>query len=116
MKKNIIIAVSIICITLIVGTVVYFKTNNNYSKKETPKENMLSIMIESEDVNGVKKYTEYEGSTFPTDGYLLNEEKSGCEKGGVVTWNNETKKVVIKSNSSDKCYAYFDKLPEVTNE
>ncbi len=117
MKKNIFItAVSVVCITLLIGAICYFSTKKDYSKKNEKEYNTLSIMVESDGANGEKKYEVYEGSAFPTEGYILNEEKSGCESGGTLTWNSETKKVIIKSNSTDKCYAYFDKLPEVINE
>ena len=49
--------------------------------------------------------------TWPTNGYELNTEKSGCENGGTLSYNETTKKVIVKTNISDKCYAYFDVIP-----
>ena len=38
---------------------------------------------------------------------------SRCENGGVLTWDDETQKVLLQTNASDKCYVYFDKEPDI---
>ena len=82
----------------------------NVEKKETNKiPGMVSLMLETKAGSGI-----YEPSTspiVPTKGYELNTEKSGCENGGTITYNETTKKFILKSNISTKCYAYFDVIP-----
>lgn len=62
---------------------------------------------------------EYQVSTdseWLGDEYIFNETLSKCENGGTLSWNNDTQRIVMQTNSSDKCYAYFDKynMPQVT--
>ena len=45
----------------------------------------------------------------------FNETLSKCENGGVLTWDDENKKVLLQTNSSDKCYVYFDKSNTLAN-
>ena len=60
---------------------------------------------------GSGEYKASTSKTWPTNGYELNTEKSGCENGGTISYNETTKKVIVKTNISDKCYAYFDVIP-----
>ena len=83
------------------------KTKNNEKINKIP--GMVSLMLET----GLDTYT-YEASNenvFPTTGYEFNSEKSGCENGGTLSYNETTQKVVLKTKMSDKCYAYFDVMP-----
>ena len=84
--------------------------NKNTENKESNKiPGMVSLMLETKAGSGI-----YEPSTspiVPTKGYELNTEKSGCENGGSITYNETTKKLILKSNISTKCYAYFDVIP-----
>ena len=87
----------------------------NVSKNIVSNTNFLSMMLEQNYGAG-----DYELSTlndFPTDGYIFNDLLSKCENGSELSWNEEKKKVVLKGNISDKCYAYFDKynLPVIKN-
>jgi hypothetical protein len=70
---------------------------------------MVSLMLETKAGSG--EYKASTSKTWPTNGYELNTEKSGCENGGTLSYNETTKKVIVKTNISDKCYAYFDVLP-----
>jgi len=70
---------------------------------------MVSLMLETKAGSGV--YEPSTSTTWPTKGYELNTEKSGCENGGTLSYNETTKKVIVKTNISDKCYAYFDVIP-----
>ena len=49
--------------------------------------------------------------TWAQEGYVFNSVLSKCENGGVLSWNDETKRVIMSSNTSDKCYVYYDKVP-----
>ena len=73
--------------------------------------NAISMLYETEAGSG-----EYQISTdtsWPSSGYIFNERLSGCENGGTLSLNNETNRVIIQTNKSDKCYVYFDKEPEI---
>ena len=48
---------------------------------------------------------------WPKEGYTFNAERSKCENGGTLSWNDETKSVVLTTKVSDKCYVYFDVVP-----
>ena len=112
MKK--LVVNGIIAVIWIVLFVINFSIRNNSSvlasvdKKEN---NTLTIMLETEvDSN------EYEIATsdfWPESGYIFNAEKSACERGGVLSWDANTSKVVMESNKADKCYVYFDKYTTV---
>ena len=72
------------------------RTNNNF----------VAMMVET-DANS-KKYVQSSSNEWLTDGYVFNSTLSGCENGGVISWDDVNKKIVMESNFSDKCYVYFD--------
>ncbi len=83
------------------------ENSNNYeNNKVTKRENMLSMMLETEANSGNYEMTTRE--TWPTDGYVFNTELSKCENGGELSWDDINKRVVMSGNVSDKCYIYFD--------
>ena len=106
MKKKITLA---IIIFLIVGITLILVKNKDteIEKDEEVKYNssFISMMIEQED----EKYIESKDLKFPNESYMFNPDKSGCENGGLLSWNMEKQKVQASLISSDKCYAYFDK-------
>ncbi len=110
MKKIIIIGITILTIISISGYKYLVnkeeKINIIKPKDNLKNTNILTMMLENE--SGV--YEETNASEWPTDGYVFNEVLSKCENGGILSWDNDTKKVVIQSNKSDKCYVYFDKV------
>lgn len=61
-------------------------------------------------------YKEEESGVLPTDGYIYNEEKSGCidrngnEIKNVLSYNYRNKTIGIKTNREVYCYLYYDKL------
>ena len=69
-------------------------------------QNMLSIMLESNDGSG--NYVMTTQNSWPTDGYVFNSELSKCENGGTLSWDKTNKKVLFEGNNIDKCYVYFD--------
>ena len=69
-------------------------------------QNMLSIMLESNDGSG--NYVMTTQNSWPTDGYVFNSELSKCENGGTLSWDDTNKKVLFEGNNIDKCYVYFD--------
>ncbi len=85
-------------------------TNNEYIAAN--KNNALTMMLER-DINS----NEYEVATsneWPTEGYIFNAEMSACERGGTLSWDSETNRVVMASGSADKCYVYFDRYTTVS--
>ena len=120
-KKKLLFFSGFIIIILVFIFIVYKNSYKNeiYTEKndENVKNNekinkipgMVSLMLETKAGSG-----EYKASTsksWPTNGYELNTEKSGCENGGTISYNETTKKVIVKTNISDKCYVYFDVVP-----
>ena len=66
----------------------------NYKKS---KKNMISMMLET-DTNS-KTYIQSTDSTWPSDGYVFNEEMSKCEQGSTLKWDEKNKKVVMEGNT-----------------
>ena len=120
-KKKLLFFSGFIIIILVFILIVYKNSYKNeiYTEKndENVKNNekinkipgMVSLMLETKAGSG--EYKASTSTTWPTNGYELNTEKSGCENGGTISYNETTKKVIVKTNISDKCYAYFDVLP-----
>ena len=84
------------------------------TQKRINNVNTLTMMIETE--AGTGNYQEVRQSEWPQEGYVFNASLSRCENGGILSWDDEAKKVIMESNVSDKCYVYFDKYnPTLTN-
>ena len=116
MKKKIIAVFSVfIAIILVLVIIVYNNSYKNdvYVENKTNNKNqvpgLISLMLETKAGSGI--YNLSPDGIVPAKGYKLNTEKSGCENGGTISYNETTKKVIVKTNISDKCYAYFDVLP-----
>ena len=119
MKKKILL-ISSILLTLSITTIIIFnsmdnKENNIISNIEKDKQvinsNMITMMYETESGSGI--YEETKDTTWPESGYIFNENLSGCENGGELKYNSENNTVNLLSNSSDRCYVYFDKYDGV---
>ena len=105
--------------TITIGVVlcgICFVTCNFYNAtniEDTPtnkinqNNNMLSMMLETDSGSGQYEMTSL--SSWPTNGYVFNEQMSKCEQGSILRWDDANKKVIMKGNVSDKCYVYFDK-------
>ena len=116
MKKKIIAVFSVfIAIILVLVIIVYNNSYKNdvYVENKTNNKNqvpgLISLMLETKAGSGI--YNLSPDGIVPAKGYELNTEKSGCENGGTITYNETTKKFILKSNISTKCYAYFDVVP-----
>ena len=108
MKKYIISLAILVVSTIGISFYVYsVNSNKTYENKEIKVgNNTLSMMLETSAGSG--EYKETTSSTWPTDGYVFNENLSKCEKGSTVKWNDTKKAVDVIGNVSDKCYVYFD--------
>ncbi len=118
MKK--ILLITSIILTLSIIVIVTFnnmdtKENNIISNVEKNKQvitnNMITMMYETEAGSG--EYTETTDNTWPETGYIFNDVLSGCENGGELEYNSQNNTVNLLSNSSDRCYVYFDKYDGV---
>ena len=74
------------------------------NKKEENK--TIAMFLENEEGT----YTASTDGKFPTDGYVLNVEKSNCRNGGVISQNPNTKKISLTASKTDACTLYFDKV------
>ena len=119
MKRKILL-LSGVLLTLSLVTIIFFnsidnKENNiisNINKNEQViNSNMITMMYETESGSG--EYVETKDTTWPESGYIFNENLSGCENGGELEYNSENNTVNLLSNSSDRCYVYFDKYDGV---
>ena len=81
------------------------------SYEPSSSSNAFAIMLETEAGSG--SYEPSSSSLWPGDGYIFNETLSRCENGGILTWNDETKRIVLTTSTSDKCYVYFEKKPDI---
>ena len=113
-KKGIIVLISsLIIISILIIRTFYFNdsSNNIISNIEKDTEvinsNMITMMYETEAGTGI--YEETKDTTWPENGYIFNENLSGCERGGELKYNSINKTVNLLSNKSDNCYVYFDK-------
>ena len=122
MKKKILVGVSGIFV-IILGICICFYmgkdnsddemyTSNIEDEKENSIGGFLTLMLETEADSGV--YEKSTSSTWPEDGYIFNSELSSCENGGELSWNEELDAVNLKTNTSERCYVYFDKLLTLT--
>ena len=79
---------------------VYTEDGNNQIRTGTS----ISMMLETKAGSG--NYEPSTSSKWPTEGYIFNAELSKCENGGTLSWNDETKSVVLTTKVSDKCYVH----------
>lgn len=120
MKKHILI--SGILLVLVCSLVVYKSLSKNNEPIDINKNiselhnNTVAVMVETDANTGV--YEQLATSDWPTDGYVFNSEKSYCENGSEIIWNDATNSLNVSINKSDKCYVYFDKqsVEPVTDE
>ncbi len=111
-KKYLIISISFllvlsICLYVFMGNndeKVIFE--NESSSNHIVNTNALTMMYETEAGSG--EYQVSSDTMWPQDRYIFNETLSKCENGGTLSWDSETNRVVMQTNSSDKCYVYFD--------
>ncbi len=113
MKNKKILLISSVLLTLIIIVSVVFIINKNdtnnlvlETKEQIVESNWFSMMYETGP--GTGEYTESKSSLWPESGYIFNENLSGCENGGELSWNEELGAVNLKTNTSEKCYVYFD--------
>ena len=105
MKRKITLTLIIFLIGIISLIILAKEKEKIKTIKKENTSSFISMMVEDES----GKYVEKNENQFVKDGYIFNSEKSGCENGGILTWNKEKEKIEASLITSDKCYAYFDK-------
>ena len=119
MKKKILL-ISSMLVTFILVVFVSLNNTNSENKNvlsntnkdtEVINSNMITMMYETDAGTGI--YEETKDTTWPENGYIFNENLSGCERGGELEYNSINKTVNLLSNKSDNCYVYFDKYDGV---
>ena len=112
-KKIVVISVfSIIVIFLIANIYIIFYKSRVYNNTKVNDEKYMSnlaIMLETKYNSG--EYKASESSRWPATGYLFNSERSYCENGGKLDWDDATWSLTFHNNVTDKCYIYFDVEP-----
>ena len=104
--------ISSLLLTIVIVSSIYNFNNSkeiisNSTNKKIVNSNALTMMYETEENSG--EYQVSSDSSWPQEGYIFNEKLSGCENGSKLTWDNESKRIIMQANTSDKCYVYFDK-------
>ena len=115
MNKKKVIVLSLFSLVLLLFVIILY--GNKYKKQVYTEEGnnqirtgtSISMMLETK--RGSGDYEPSNSSEWPKEGYLFNSERSKCENGGTLSWNDETKSVVLTTKVSDKCYVYFDREP-----
>ena len=115
MNKKKVIVLSLFSLILLLFVIILY--SNKYKKQVYTEEGnnqirtgtSISMMLETKAGSG--DYEPSSSSEWPKEGYLFNSERSKCENGGTLSWNDETKSVVLTTKVSDKCYVYFDREP-----
>ncbi len=100
--KKILIVSLTLCLTVGIGIWAIDKYLNP-NKKLNDK--TIAMYIQNEEGT----YIESSETQFPTDGYVLNVEKSSCRNGGTITQDASTKKIRLIASKTDTCLLYFDK-------
>ena len=116
-NKKIIISLSVGGILLTLFIILNYFNNNGVviaSDKSDSIMNSNTLTMMYETGKGTGEYQVSNDNTWPGEPYEFNENLSKCENGSELTWNEETKKVTLKANVSDKCYVYFDYNPKPT--
>ncbi len=124
MRRRALIVIGIMLFTLSqigVNFLIYKYKNNNteiprvqlrdVEENKKDKKSSFAIMLEQNDGS----YTQTSSNSFNQPGYVFNTEKSGCidingnKIANSLSYNNTTKSIVVRVNSTAYCYAYFDK-------
>ncbi len=109
MKKK--IAIIILVLISIIGLIY----RQHLNKEKDNNKEMIAIFLETEKGTGKYQRSSLKNWSFG-DEYVINIQKSYCKNGGLLRWNQETKKISAKIKGSDECYVYFDKDEYGTKE
>lgn len=112
MKKYVFVILGVIFffVAIFIYDSISLKSNDvsENNLKSNNKLNNISILLETDYNSGV--YEASNDSSWPSGNFKFNLKLSRCENGSQLSWDNENKLVLMSSNTSDKCYVYFDKF------
>ena len=100
MKKK-----KVICLILLVVGCISSIIIINYLKPDKTSNSLIAVYYEDENGN----YQKSKENKFYKEGYALDKEKSKCDNGSTIDWNNETNKIKITGTKTDKCNIYLSK-------
>ncbi len=115
-KENVKYIIILILIVFVVLIVVikneYLNSRNiiyNNVRKQEKENNLLAIFVSYD--KGVN-YSTYQSSNWLDDEYVFKQAKctdlNNNVVDNVITFNNDTRKVMLRTNRAIKCYLYFD--------
>lgn len=118
-KKKSIIAVAAIVLVLLIGITIYatyaaYKETKSYNIIQGKVGKFLtnsdvSVTIKIIKADGTESYA----SEFPSSSeYTYSAEKSSCENGSTISFNESVWKATISSSTNDKCTLYFEAISE----
>ena len=115
--KRITLVITIIIVT-IVAVVLFNNEENaiivNDNKQSFNNNNALTLMYETSSGSG--EYQVTSDTIWPQEGYAFNENLSKCENNSEISWDEDTKRVIVETTTNDKCYVYFDKLSYIIGD
>ena len=100
------------CIITIIILLIIFISNyysNNYIIESTYKTNnikTISMLFETDHNTGI--YEVQSTINWPTIGYRFNKDISKCKFGSTIEWDNTNNRAIVKSDTKDYCYLFFD--------
>ena len=103
--KNILIFISGFVLSLILTLTIFIYLSKNegvLNNDNNLTNNLISIMLQKEDGN----FEKTSKTEWPSEGYRFNKDLSKCANGSELSWINN--KVVVTTNTTDKCYVYFN--------
>ena len=104
-KRKIIVFSTVIGIVLTTLIITNYLNNDGVviasgKSEESVNSKTFSLMLETSAGSG--EYQVSTDTTWPGSGYEYNENLSSCENGSTLSWDDENKRVIMQTNTSDK--------------
>ena len=104
MKRKTLVVSFIVVIVLVLVVITKYQPNERVileSKIDSiVSSDALTMMYETSAGSG--EYQVSSDTSWPQEGYIFNDELSSCENGSTLSWDDETKSVLMEANVSDK--------------
>ena len=104
MKRKTLVVSFIVVIVLVLVVITKYQPNDKVILESNDDlivtSNALSMMYETSAGSG--EYQVSSDTSWPQEGYVFNERLSSCENGSTITWDDETKSVLMEANVPDK--------------
>lgn len=110
-KRKINLMIVCICLLgLLIISLFFLYPKSDSSIKINRKTNTNIITFLRETGIDTNTYEEVTDNNWLNEDFEYNKEKSGCTNGSNISFNSETKQVMIEATQADTCYIYFDKI------